>query len=52
MENLSEISNINTLIYYNCKLHDKKEKECLESIEMFGYIQGQYNKNMNDVENK
>ncbi|MEN7471092.1 hypothetical protein [Providencia stuartii] len=52
VENLSAISSINTLKYYDCKLHDKKEKECLESIEMFDYIQGQYDKNMRDMTNK
>ncbi|MER5138001.1 hypothetical protein [Providencia stuartii] len=52
VENISAISSINTLTYYGCKLRDKKGKECLESIEMFDYIQGQYDKNMRDITNK
>lgn len=52
IENISAISSINTLTYYDCKLHDKKEKECLESIEMFDYIQGQYDKNMRGMTSK
>ncbi|EOV8626943.1 TPA: hypothetical protein SMO99_001608 [Proteus mirabilis] len=49
VENISAVSSINTLTYYRCKLDNKKDKECLRAVEMFDYIQGQYDKNMNDM---
>lgn len=49
VENISAISSINTLTYYRCKLDNKKDKECLNAVEMFDYIQGKYDKNINDM---
>lgn len=52
IENLSAMSSISTLTYYRCKLDDEKGKECNDSIEMFDYIQSQYDKNMAEIKSK
>ncbi|CDH07992.1 exported hypothetical protein [Xenorhabdus bovienii str. oregonense] len=52
IENLSAISSINTLTYYNCRLENKKNDECSEAIKMYNYIQDQYDKNMTEITKK
>ncbi|EJD6047141.1 hypothetical protein AB7360_15135 [Providencia alcalifaciens] len=52
MENLSAMSSINTLTYYRCKLNSEKGKECDDSVEMFDYIQDQYDKNMAEIKSE
>lgn len=52
IENLSAMSSISTLTYYRCQLDDEKGKECNDSIEMFDYIQSQYDKNMAEIKSK
>lgn len=52
IENINATTSINTMTYYRCKLDREKSGECAESIELFDYIQGQYDKNMLEANKK